>query len=133
MNEITTRSPYWLSPGIDVPDHAEVLPGLRPMRGLYADFNHGEAAFVPTDEFMRMNPLWRLDVLGDIADSIERTRRHALVDYFRHFDSRVPGVSMERRLEVFRGACKLAGIDLPENIEAILVLDDHFKGHKSRQ
>ena len=73
------------------------------------------------------------DVLGDIADAIERTRRHALVDYFRHFDSRVPGVCMERRLEAFRGVCKLAGIDLPENIEAILVLDDHFTGQKSRQ
>ena len=78
---------------------------------------------------MRQDALWRLDVLRDIADAIERTRRHALVDYFRSFDGRIPGVTMDRRLEAFSKVCELAGIDLPPNIEAILVLDEQFTTH----
>lgn len=72
MSDSNERSRYWLSPGIDVPTRTEILPGLRPMRGLYVHVDAGEAVFVPTDAFMRATPLWRLDVLGDIAESVER-------------------------------------------------------------
>ena len=60
MMDFNERSRYWLSPGIDVPTRSEILPGLRPMRGLYVHLDAGEAVFVPTDEFMRATPLWRL-------------------------------------------------------------------------
>ena len=81
MDEIKSRSPYWLSPGIDVPTQEELqlLPSRRALRGFYVDRNAGEAAFVPTDDFMRECPLWRIDVLDDIADALQRTRTHALV------------------------------------------------------
>ena len=52
------------------------------MRGLHVAAESGEAAFIPTDEFMRQDALWRLDVQRDIADAIKRTRRHVLVDHF---------------------------------------------------
>jgi hypothetical protein len=29
------RSPYWLSPGIDVPTREEILPGMRSAKGLF--------------------------------------------------------------------------------------------------
>ena len=102
---------------------------MRVMRGLHVAAESGEVAFIPTEEFMRKDALWRLDVLRDVADAIERTRRHALVDYFRSFDGRIPGVTMDRRLEAFRKVCELADIDLPPNIEAILVLDEQFTAH----
>jgi hypothetical protein len=71
MDEIKSRSPYWLSPGIDVPTQEELqlLPSRRALRGFYVDRNAGEAAFVPTDDFMRECPLWRIDVLDDFADA----------------------------------------------------------------
>ena len=129
MSDLNERSPYWLSPGIDVPSRAELVPGMRVMRGLHVAAESAEAAFIPTDEFMRTDALWRLDVLRDVAEAIERTRRHALVDYFRSFDGRIPGVTIDRRLEAFSMVCELAGIDLPPNIEAILVLDEQFTAH----
>jgi hypothetical protein len=49
MSDFNERSRYWLSPGIDVPTRSEILPGLRPMRGLYVHVDAGEAVFVPTD------------------------------------------------------------------------------------
>ena len=55
-----------------------------------------------------------LDVLRDVADAIERTRRHALVDYYlRSFDGRIPGVTIDRRLDTFRKVCELA----PESVK----------------
>jgi len=49
MNEINRRSPYWLSPGIDVPTRDEFLLLLsrRTLRGFYVDRDTGESAFVP--------------------------------------------------------------------------------------
>lgn len=128
MSDPNERSRYWMSPGIDVPTRAEILPGLRPMRGLYVCFNAGEATFVPTDEFMRMMPLWRLDVLGDIAQAIERTQQHAAVEHFRGLDARLPGLTMDRRLDAYRKVCSEGGVVLPPNVEALLVLDDQFRG-----
>lgn len=72
MNEINRRSPYWLSPGVDVPTRDELLLLLlrRTLRGFYVDRDSGESAFVPTADFMGESPLWRIDVLDDIADCI---------------------------------------------------------------
>lgn len=126
MSDFNKRSRYWLSPGIDVPTRSEILPGLRPMRGLYAHVDAGEAAFVPTDEFMRATPLCRLDVLGDIAESVERTQQHAAVDYFRRLNQRRPELPMNQRLAAFRRVCDEGGVVLPSNIEALVILDDQF-------
>lgn len=81
MNEINRRSPYWLSPGIDVPTRDELLSLLSrsTLRGFYVDRDTGESAFVPTTDFMRESPLWRIDVLDDIADGLQRTRTHVSV------------------------------------------------------
>ena len=129
--ERNERSPYWLSPGIDVPTRAEVMPGMRPARGLYICTHAAEAVFVPTDEFMRMSPLWRLDVLGDIADAVQRTQQHAVVDCLRELDRRYPGQTLAHRLHAFRSMCTQGGVDLPENVEALLVLDDQLKGRNA--
>lgn len=128
MDEIKSRSPYWLSPGIDVPtkDELLLLPSRRALRGFYVDGNAGEAAFVPTDDFMRESPLWRIDVLDDIADAIQRTRTHALVAYFRECQARAPHVPMAKQIEAFREVCDRAGIALPDELEALLVLDQQF-------
>ncbi|MEI2763224.1 hypothetical protein [Methanothrix soehngenii] len=64
-------------------EELQLLPSRRALRGFYVDRNAGEAAFVPTDDFMRECPLWRIDVLDDIADALQRTRTHALVSFFR--------------------------------------------------
>lgn len=128
MNEINKRSPYWLSPGIDVPTRDELLLLLscRTLRGFYVDRATGESAFVPTADFMRESPLWRIDVLDDIADCIQRTRTHALVAFFRECQDRNHDVPMARLLAAFRGMCQRIGIELPEDLEALLVLDQHF-------
>ena len=126
MSDFNERSRYWLSPGIDVPTRSEILPGLRPMRGLYVHVDSGEAVFVPTDEFMRATPLWRLDVLGDIAQAIERTQQHAAVDYFRRLNQRRPDLTMDQRLATFRRVSNEGGVVLPPNVEALLILDDQF-------
>ncbi len=129
MDEIKSRSPYWLSPGIDVPTQEEVLllPSRRALRGFYVDPDAGEAAFVPTDNFMRESPLWRIDVLDDVADAIQRTRTHALVAYFRECQARALNVPMAKQIEAFRKICDLAGIALPDELEALLVLDQQFR------
>jgi len=126
MSDFNERSRCWLSPGIDVPTRSETLPGLRPMRGLYVHIDAGEAVFVPTDEFMRATPLWRLDVLGDIAQAIEQTLQHAAVDYFRRLTRRRPDLPMDQRLAAFRRVCDEGGVVLPPNVEALLTLDDQF-------
>lgn len=129
MDEIKSRSPYWLSPGIDVPTQDELLllPSRRALRGFYVDGGAGEAAFVPTEDFMRESPLWRIDVLDDIADAIQRTRIHALVAYFRECQARAPHVPMAKQIEAFREVCDRAGIILPDELEALLVLDQQFR------
>jgi len=126
MSDFNERSRCWLSPGIDVPTRSDILPGLRPTRGLNVHVDAGEAVFVPTDEFMRATPLWRLDVLGDIAQAVERTQQHAAVDYFRQLNQRRSDLTMDRRLATFRRVCDEGGVVLPPNIEALLILDDHF-------
>ncbi len=129
MDEIKSRSPYWLSPGIDVPTRDELLllPSRRALHGFYVDWNWGEAAFVPSDDFMRESPLWRIDVLDDIADAIQRTRTHALVAYFRECQARAPHVPMAKQIEAFRKMCDEAGVALPDVLETLLVLDRQFR------
>ena len=128
MDEIKSRSPYWLSPGIDVPTQEELqlLPSRRAMRGFYVDRDAGEAAFVPTDDFMRECPLWRIDVLDDIADALQRTRTHALVSFFRECQARGHDVPMARQIEAFRKMCQQGDVALPDELEALLVLDQQF-------
>ena len=128
MNEINRRSPYWLSPGIDVPTRDELLLLLscRTLRGFYVDRATGESAFVPTADFMRESPLWRIDVLDDIANGIQRTRTHALVAFFRECQAKNHDVPMARQLAAFRGMCQRIGIELPDDLEALLVLDQQF-------
>jgi hypothetical protein len=126
MSEKSERSRYWLSPGVDVPTRDELLPSYERLRGFYADRDAGEAAFVPTADFMRECPLWRIDVLGDILQDVEQTRRHALVSLCRECQARVPGVPMERALYAFRSTCDFGGIELPDELEAMLVLDHQF-------
>lgn len=128
MDEIKSRSPYWLSPGIDVPTRDELLllPSRRSLRGFYVDRNAGEAAFVPTEDFMRESPLWRINVLDDIADGIQRTRTQALVAFFRECQARRPEVLIARQIAAFREMCQQGDVALPDELEALLVLDRQF-------
>lgn len=125
MNTINQRSPYWLSPGIDVPTRDEFLSLLsrRTLRGFYVDRDTGESAFVPTADFMRESPLWRIDVLDDIADGLQRTRTHALVAFFRQCQARNHDVPMARQLAAsrdvsanrHRAAGRLGGVARPRS------------------
>ena len=102
------------------------MPYYRPLRGFHVDRFWGEAAFVPTEDFMRESPLWRIDVLDDIAEDIRHTRTHALVACFRECQARGHDVPIARQIEAFREVCKIAGVALPDELEALLVLDQQF-------
>lgn len=84
------------------------MPYYRPLRGFHVDRFWGEAAFVPTEDFMRESPLWRIDVLDDIAEDIRHTRTHALVACFRECQARGHDVPIARQIEAFREVCKMA-------------------------
>jgi hypothetical protein len=126
-DETQERSPYWLSPGIDVPTREEILPGMCSAKGLFHICDeHAEAAFVPTAAFMHHSPTWRLDVLGDILLDIQRAQKHAAVELFRELSQKNPQVGLDRHLESLRQACQELGLVLPENAEALIVLDRRF-------
>jgi len=130
MNEPNPRSRYWLSPGIDVPAEEEVRvlsASPRALRGFYYDRNAGEAVFVPPADFMAESPLWRIDVLDDITADVQRTRTHALVAYFRECSMKRPNVPLSRHFEAFRAVCERAGFDVPDELEALLVLDYQYR------
>jgi hypothetical protein len=128
-DETQQSSPYWLSPGFDVPTREEILPGMRNAKGLFhIRDEHAEGAFVPTDAFMRNSPTWRLDVLGDILLDIQRARQHAAVELFRELARKNSEVGLERQLHGFPHACEVLGPVLPENVEALIVLDRQFTG-----
>ena len=131
MKETDARSPYWLSPGIDVPTRAELGSSFRVLRGFYVEAWGAEALFVPNSDFMRQLPLWRLDVLDDLVESIAQTRQHALVDYARQCRARCPGVPMERHLQAFRQVCRTCGVAVPDDLEAVLVFDQQFAQSRS--
>jgi hypothetical protein len=66
-------------------------------------------------------------VLGDIAEAFERVRAHALVEYFRECRELTPSTHLEDQLSAFRQLCAEFGITVPDDLEAIMVLDDQFK------
>ena len=116
-DETQERSPYWLSPGIDVPTREEILPGMRSAKGLFHICDeHAEGAVVPTAAFMRNSPTWRLDVLGDILLDIQRAQQHAAVELFCELSRKSPEAELERQLHGFRRACEKRGLVLPENV-----------------
>lgn len=116
-----------LGPGIDVPTREEILPGMRSAKGLFHTCDeHAKGAFVPTAAFMRNSPTWRLDVLGDILLDIQRAQQHEAVELFRELSRKNPEVGLERQLHGFRHACEKLGLVLPENVEALIVLDRRF-------
>ena len=121
------RSPYWLSPGIDVPTRDEILPGMRSAKGLFhISDQHGEGAFVPTPAFMGNSPTWRLQVLGDILLDIQRAQQHAAVELSRDLWRQNAALGLDGHLKAFRSACEHAGLELPDNVEALITLDRHF-------
>jgi len=131
-DETQERSPYWLSPGIDVPTREEILPGMRSAKGLFHICDeYAEGAFVPTAAFMRNSPTWRLDVLGDILLDIQRAQQHAAVELFRELSQQNPQVGLDRQLAAFRQTCQELGLVLPENVEALIVLDRQFTSEHS--
>jgi hypothetical protein len=112
-----------------VPTREEILPGMRSAKGLFHICDeHAEGAFVPTDAFMRNSPTWRLDVLGDILMDMQRAQQHAAVELFRELSRKNPEVGSS-------GSCRASGVRasswasmLPENVEALIVLDRQFTG-----
>lgn len=120
MKEIHTHSPYWLSPGIDVPTRDELLPSFQKLHGFYVHRDAGEAMFVPTGDFMRECPLWRIDVLDDLMEAMQRTRIHAVIAYFQECQARTPRVPMVKQIEAFREMCRRDDVALPDELEALL-------------
>jgi hypothetical protein len=57
---------------------------------------------------------------------IQRAQRHAAVELFRELSGKNPEVGLERQLQGFRKACERLGLVLPENVEALIVLDRQF-------
>lgn len=120
-------SGIWLSLSKDVPTLEEILPGMRSATGLFDICDeHAERTFVPTAAFMRNAPAWRLDALRDILLDIQRDRQHASVELFRELLRKNPEVGLERQLRGFRQACQQLGLVLPDNVEALIVLDRQF-------
>ena len=60
----------------------------------------------------------------------ERRRRiyEAAVELFRELSRKNPEAGLERQLQGFRRACEQLGLVLPENVEALIVLDRQFTG-----
>jgi hypothetical protein len=122
----TKRSKYFFSPGIDVPTMAEIWEGHRPLTGFFVDEDAGEADFVPTAEFMNARPLFRLDVLQDIAMDIEVVFRHAMVEFFRHLSTKWTGQSFHERLAAFERMCAELGLRIPAGFDAVLYADEQY-------
>lgn len=75
---------------------------------------------------MRNSPTWRLDVLGGILLDIQRAQQHAAVELFRDLSRKNPEVGLERQFHGFRHACEKLSLVLPQNVEALIVLDQQF-------
>ena len=120
------RSPYWLSPGIDVPTRDEILPGMRSAKGLFHICDeHAEGAFVPTDAFMRNRPRggWTCWATSDRPAAPSSTRRWSCSASCR---GRTRRWGSSGSSTGFRHACEQLGLVLPENVEALIVLDRQF-------
>ena len=65
-------------------------------------------------------------MLGDILLDIQRARKHAAVELFRELSRKNPEAGLGRQLHGFRHACERLGLVLPENVEALIVLDRQF-------
>ena len=122
----TKPTKYFLSPGIDVPTSVEIFEGYCPFTGFFVDDDAGEADFVPTAAFMKKHPLWRLDVLQDIALDIEVVFKHAMVEYFRHLSTKWTGKSFHERLAAFEGMCAKLGLRIPDGFDAVLYADEKY-------
>jgi hypothetical protein len=122
----TKRSKYFLSPGVDVPTSEEIWEGHRPFTGFFVDDDAGEADFVPAAAFMKKHPLWRLDVLQDIALDIEVVFNHAMVEYFRHLSTKWTGKSFPDRVVSFKAVCSKLGLRMPEGFDAVLLADEEY-------
>ena len=70
--------------------------------------------------FRRVNPTTEFD--------LQRAQQHAAVELFRELSRKNPEVGLERQLQGFRHACQQLGLVLPENVEALIVLDRQFTG-----
>lgn len=68
----------------------------------------------------------RLDVQGDIVLDIQRAQQHVAVELFRELSRKNPELGLERQLHGFRHACGELGLELPESVEALIVLDRQF-------
>lgn len=131
MTEPTSQtSKYWLGPGIDVPttsDSSRVLSKPRPLPCLFFDKEAGDAAFIPSDDFMSLSPDLRIDMIDDVISDLTRTRTHALVERFREFQANSKNSRFSRQLAAFRFFCETFGIDLPEDLESLLAMDAGFR------
>jgi hypothetical protein len=92
----------------------------------FVDDDDGAGAFVPNHEFMNNSPTWRLDVLGDILEHIQRVQEHAAVELFLELTRKSPGLPIERQLEAYSATCTALGLVMPANVEALIVLDRQF-------
>lgn len=110
-----------------LPSRDQIAPGARRLEGCFVHEDEAEATFVPTKSFLSQPPLWRIDVLQDLIHDFELVRRHAIVEWAQSLALSNPQVAEADRLRVFRDACEQLGINLPENLEALLVLADRFK------
>ena len=112
---------------LNLPTKDDVAPGSHRLDGCFVDVDTGEATFVPPRSFLNQTPLWRIDVLQDLMDDFELVRRHAIVEWAHSLSMTVPEVDESRRLEAFRSLCDQMGVQVPENLEALLVLSGRLK------
>lgn len=70
-------------------------------------------------------------MLGDILIDLKRAQQQAAVELFRDLSRKSPKVGLERQPQGFRRACGKLGLVLPENVEALIVLDRQFSGEHS--
>jgi len=127
---VKSRSPYWLSPGVDVAtkENLPMSSWRRALRGCYVEWDgFGSGGFAPTPEFMAKSPPWRIDVLDDLIADMQCTRSHALIEWFRVLQELRPDLPLANQIKAFGTICAERGIAWPEELEAILVLDHQFR------
>ena len=112
---------------LKLPTRDDVGQDARRLDGCYVEEGEGEATFVPPKSFLSQPPLWRIDVLQDLMHDFELVRRHAILEWAQSLAASNPLVDEAVRLRALRNGCEQLGIQIPENLEALLVLAERFK------
>ena len=98
----------------------DVSPLHLPVRALFADLDVGSGSVSLPDEFSRVPPSLRAEILQDWILGLEQARRKALVQIYRDMASHWQGLPAAERVAAFRSTCAQAGLELPPDLAIML-------------